>query len=150
MDTTNKTPWHLWAVGLVSLLWNGFGAYDYLMSKAENREYLAGMMEPTGVTVDAAIAYMNAMPLWANVAWGLGVWGAVAGSLLLLLRNRFALHAFVLSLVGLIFGMLHQWTNPMPGMTDTTTPIIFTFVIFAITLFLVWYSRKMAASGVLR
>ena len=150
METANKTPWHLWVVGLVTLIWNGFGAYDYIMSKTENREYLAQMMEPTGVSVDGAIAYMDAMPLWANIAWGLGVWGAVAGSILLLLRNRFAFHAFAVSLVGLVFGMLHQWTNPMPEMTDTTTPMVFTLVIFAITIFLLWYSRRMTAKSVLR
>lgn len=149
MDATAKAPAHLWVVGLLSLVWNGFGAYDYFMSKTENREYLAGMMEPTGVTVDAAIEYINAMPLWANIGWGLGVWGAVAGSVLLLMRKRHAFHAFVASLIGLVLGMLHQWTNPMPGMTDTTTPMIFTLVIFAITLFLLWYSRRMTASGVL-
>jgi hypothetical protein len=31
-DMTVKTPWHLWAVGAVSLLWNGLGGYDYTMS----------------------------------------------------------------------------------------------------------------------
>ena len=38
----------------------------------------------------------------------------------------------------------------MPEMTDTTTPMIFTLVSFAITIFLLWYSRKMTAKGVLR
>lgn len=150
MGTAIRTPWHLWVVGLVTLIWNSFGAYDYLMSKTGNREYLAQMMEPTGVSVDGAIAYIDAMPLWADIAWGLGVWGAVAGSVLLLLRNRFAFHAFALSLVGLLLGIVHQWTNPMPEMTDTTTPIIFTLIIFAITIFLLWYSRRMTATGVLR
>ena len=33
MDSmTRSTPWHLWVVGVVSLLWNGFGAYDFLGS----------------------------------------------------------------------------------------------------------------------
>ena len=134
----------------MSIVVTGSIAYDYIMSKTENREYLAQMMEPTGVSVDGAIADMNAMPLWANIAWVLGVWGAVAGSVLLLLRNRFAFHAFAVSLVGLVFGMIHQWTNPMPEMTDTTTPMIFTLVIFAITIFLLWYSRRMTTAGVLR
>ena len=145
-----KAPWHLWLVGLLSLLWNGFGAYDYLMSKTGNRDYLASMMEPSGVTVDDAIAYMDAMPLWANIAWGLGVWGAVAGSVLLLLRSRFALQGFIVSLVGLVLGVVHQLTSPMPGMTDTTTPVVFTVVILAITLLLLWYARRMTGRGVLR
>lgn len=148
--TTVKAPWHLWLVGLVSLTWNGFGAYDYLMSKTGDREYLDTMMAPAGVGVDEAIAFMDAMPLWANIAWGLGVWGAVAGSVLLLLRSRLALHAFVLSLVGLALGIVHQITRPMPGMTDTTTPILFTLAITAITLLLIGYARRMTGPGVLR
>ena len=147
---TGKTPWHLWVVGAVSLLWNGFGAYDYLMSKTANREYLASMMEPSGVAVDDAIAYIDAMPLWADIAWGLGVWGAVAGSVLLLLRSRFALYGFAASLVGLVLGTVHQVTNPIPGMTDTTTPVVFTVVIFLITLALLYYTRRQMANGVLR
>ena len=32
-----KTPWHLWVVGVVSLLWNGFGGYDFIMSDDPGR-----------------------------------------------------------------------------------------------------------------
>jgi hypothetical protein len=28
-----KTPWHLWVVGILSLLWNAFGGYDYTMTQ---------------------------------------------------------------------------------------------------------------------
>ena len=27
----SRTPWHLWVVGVLSLLWNCYGGYDYLM-----------------------------------------------------------------------------------------------------------------------
>ncbi len=145
-----KTPWHLWVVGIVSLLWNAFGGYDYLMSKMENREYLESAFAPAGVSVDQGIAYMNAMPLWANFAWGLGVWGAVAGSILLLMRSRFALHAFVASLIGLALGVVHQLTHPMPGMTDSAMPLTFTAVITVITILLIWYAHRQTATGVLR
>ena len=146
----SPTPRHLWAVGLGSLLWNAFGAYDYIMSKLGDRDYLAAMMEPAGVGVDDAIAYMDAMPLWASIAWGLGVWGAVAGSLLLLLRSRFAFHAFAVSLLGLVLGAVHQLTNPIPGMSDPAMPLMFTVVIFAITLALLWYCRRLSRMNVLR
>ena len=29
---SGPTPKHLWVVGILSLLWNGYGAYDYTMS----------------------------------------------------------------------------------------------------------------------
>jgi len=28
-DTKKKAPWHLWAAGILALVWNGFGANDY-------------------------------------------------------------------------------------------------------------------------
>jgi len=98
-DTVNArtTPWHLWVVGAVALLWNGYGGYDYLMSHLQG----AAFYEQVGMS-DAQIAYMAAYPAWMHAVWALGVWGAVAGSVLLLLRSRFAVHAFILSLLGII------------------------------------------------
>lgn len=144
------TPWHLWVVGVVSLLWNGFGAYDYIMTQMRDRDYIASMVEPVGMQADAAMAYYDAFPLWADFFWALGVWGSVAGSVLLLLRSRYAFHAFAVSLVGLIGGMAYQFSNPMPGVTDMTVPLVFTAVIFAAIVLLIWYSRAMTARGVLR
>jgi hypothetical protein len=34
---------HLWVVGVLSLLWNGFGAYDYIMSHVGGLDYFRGM-----------------------------------------------------------------------------------------------------------
>ena len=66
-----RTPMHLWIVGILSLLWNCFGSYDYLMTKMRNMDYLAGMTPP-GVSVDALLAYLDGMPLYAQIGWGLG------------------------------------------------------------------------------
>ena len=152
MNTVERAaaPWHLWVVGIVSLLWNGFGGYDYTMTQLRDRDYMASMVEPFGMTADSALAYYEAFPLWADLFWALGVWGSVAGSVLLLLRSRYAVHAFVVSLIGLIGGMTYQFTNPMPGITDMTIPLVFTAVIFAAIVLLIWYSRAMTARGVLR
>lgn len=152
MDTVERTsaPWHLWVVGVVSLLWNGFGGYDYTMTQLRDRDYMASMVEPFGMTADSALAYYDSFPLWADAFWALGVWGSVAGSVLLLLRSRYAFHAFVASLVGLIGGMFYQFTNPMPGLSDMTIPLVFTGVIFAAVALLIWYSKAMTARGVLR
>src|SRR3546814_7159427 len=40
MNTTVKTPWHLWVVGVLSLLWNAVGAFDYTMTKLNDADYL--------------------------------------------------------------------------------------------------------------
>ena len=35
-------PLLLWIVGIVSLLWNSYGCYDYTMTKLDPAHYLAG------------------------------------------------------------------------------------------------------------
>ena len=110
-----RTPMHLWIVRILSLLWNCFGSYDYLMTKMRNMDYLAGMTPP-GVSVDALLAYVDGMPLYAQIGWGLGVWSALVGSILLLMRNRYAIWAFGLSLFGMVLSFGYMFFGPpMPG-----------------------------------
>lgn len=149
-EIASKTPVHLWIVGLGSLLWNGFGGYDYVATKLGDRAYMASMAEPMGIDVDAAMAYYQGFPLWMNLAWAVGVWGAVAGSVLLLLRSGFAYYAFVLSLIGIAVAAYYQIANPMPGMTENALGLAFSAAIVMITALLAWYARAMAKRGVLR
>lgn len=145
-----RSPWHLWVVGIVSLAWNAFGAWDYLQTQLGNREYVAAMTEPMGVNVDAALAYYDRFPAWMDAAWALGVWGAVLGSILLLLRIRFALIAFILSFFGLVVGTLHGIANPMPGMEQTALTIGFTVVLWAVAIALIVYTRHVVAHDFVR
>ncbi|MDP1914547.1 hypothetical protein [Brevundimonas sp.] len=144
-DMTVKTPWHLWVVGLAGLLWNGYGAYGYYMTNTGGDAFMAA----AGMT-EAHIAYVNAMPAWTNAAWAFGVWGGLLGSVLLLLRMKWAFHVYLVSLLGLIGSLIYQY-----GMSDgaqfggASSMIMYAFIL-AGCLFLLWYSRMMAGRGVLR
>ena len=35
-----RVPVHLWIVGVLALLWNGFGCFDYLLTNLKNETYL--------------------------------------------------------------------------------------------------------------
>ena len=148
MTDTMKTatPWHLWAVGVVSLLWNAFGGYDFVMSVTQGETY----WRASGMT-DAMIAYYNAMPTWMYAPWVLGVWGAVAGSILLLLRSRFAVHAFALSLLGalisLLYGAVIDKAPPPPP--EMAAMAYMPYVIAVIAAVLAWYAWTMSKKGVL-
>jgi len=140
------TPWHLWAAGVISLLWNGFGGYDFVMSMTQGEVY----WRASGMN-DAMIAYYNAMPAWMYVPWVLGVGGAVAGSVLLLLRSRFAVHAFALSLTGAVVSLLYglvidKAPAPPPEMAAMT---YMPYVIVVIAALLAWYAWTMGKKGVL-
>ena len=149
MATQSRTPAHLWIVGALALLWNGFGSYDYLMTRMRNTEYLAGMM-PT-VDPQAMLAWVDAFPIWAQAGWALGVWGGLIGALLLLMRNRWAVPLFAASLLGAVVGLGYQIVAapPLAGMEGAMNDLM-PFVIIVVALALFLYARAMKARGVLR
>ncbi|WP_332653367.1 hypothetical protein [Brevundimonas sp.] len=144
---TTSTPWHLWAVGVVSLLWNAFGGYDFIMTTTQGAAY----MRASGFD-QAMIDYFLAMPAWMYGPWILGVWGAVAGSILLLLRNKLAVWAFGLSLIGAVISLIYgQVINPPPPVPAEMAMMSYMpWVITAIAAFLAWYAWTMSKKGVLR
>ena len=144
-----RAPAHLWIVGILSLLWNGFGAFDYFQTRTKGAEWINQMM--TGVDGEQFMAYINAFPLWASIGWGLGVWFALAGSILLLMRSRHAVLAFGISLVGAVTGIGYQLMNPVdiPEMHAGFNGFVpYLVILIALALFL--YARAQAAKGVLR
>jgi len=143
---TTRTPWHLWLVGTVSLLWNAFGAFDFVSTTTRGETYMREM----GFD-QAMIDYFNAMPAWMYVPWTLGVWGAVIGSILLLLRKRLAVIAFALSLVGALVSLVYgQFINPPPLAPNQAMMQWMPYVIAVIAAFLAWYAWTMKKRGVLR
>lgn len=152
---TVATPWHLWVVGLFALLFNGYGAYDYFMSQTGNREHVQaalemGGMDVTPAMVDSAVQYFSEFPFWADLLWALGVWGGVAGALLLLSRSRFAYPAWLVSLFGLVTSNAYGFSDPFPGVTDMTPTLIAVTAIFIIMVLLTLYARSLVKQGVLR
>ena len=147
MIETVKTPWHLWLVGVLSLLWNGFGAFDFIQTTTRGEAY----MRAAGFD-DAMVAYYQAMPGWMYVPWTLGVWGAVIGSVMLLLRRRWAVPAFGLSLLGalvsLIYGKLID--PPPPAPPELAAMSWMPIVILLIAVLLFGYAFNMRKRGVLR
>ena len=139
---TKSTPWHLWAVGLVSLLWNGYGGYDYVMTQTNNAAYLAQFTPEQR-------AYFDSFPMWMEVVWAVGVWGAVLGSVLLLLRSKWAFHAFLASLIAFAASVVYGQTSGGAAVMGTTG-MVFSAAIFLLGLGFVMYSRMMTRKGVLR
>jgi len=144
------TPAHLWIVGGLGTLWNAFGAYDYVMTRTRNTDYLKSMMPD--VDPQAMLAWVDGFPIWAQFGWGLGVWGGLLGSLLLLAKNRYAFHVLLLSLIGCVISLGWQMladTNPPPGM-DSSMNTVMPLIIIAVAAGLFLYARAMRAKGVLR
>lgn len=144
MEGRGRTPWHLWAVGVLSLPWNAFGATDYTMTQLRHPAWM-GQMTPDQVQ------WIEAAPAVAHASWACGVWGALLGSLLLLARSRHAVLAFALSLAGLAVNTGYQLTAPIPsGHMDGTFALALHAAIWAVAIALLVYALRMRRRGVLR
>jgi hypothetical protein len=138
-----RTPRHLWAVGVLALVWNAFGCTDFTMTVTRNPEWLAPLSPEM-------IDWLDAAPSWTVVTWALGVWGGLAGALLLLLRSRWAVAAFTASLLGLAVNQIYPFISEVPGMLTSPASIAITLVIWIVAVFLLWYAVRMRNRGVLR
>ena len=145
-----RAPMHLWIVGGLGTLWNGFGAYDYWMTRTRNTEYLAIMMPD--VDPQATLAWVDSFPVWAQFGWGLGVWMGLLGSILLLVRHRFAVHTLALSALGAVIGLGYQIiaAPPLAGTEGDMMMTVMPYVIIAVAIGLFLYARSMASKGILR
>lgn len=143
--TAAKAPLSYWVVAILSLLWNAMGGIDYTMTRLRNADYLKSAGDPQVI-----LAWVDSFPVWAQVGWALGVWGSVAGSLLLLARSRHAVNAFLVSLLGALVSFGYQFTHALPPAMESTSGKAMPVLIILVVLFLWQFSRKEAGKGMLR
>jgi hypothetical protein len=137
-----RAPWHLWLVGILGLLWNSVGAFDYFMTQTRNETYMDRLTAEQ-------LEVLNGFPAWLVASWALAVWGGVLGALLLLLRKRLAVPVLLVSLLAMMVTAIHNFLSAA-GMYETAgTGPGFVLLIFAIALGLWLYARAMSQRGVL-
>ena len=137
-----KTPMHLWIVGVLALLWNFMGVFDYLASQLELEFYMSEFPPEM-------LEWIDAMPAWATAAWAFGVWGAFAGTIGLLLRKKWAVVAYAVSLGGLLVSSIYSYmlTDAMEMMGSGA--VFMNIAIWAVAILLLFYAWAMAKKGVL-
>ncbi len=137
------TPWHLWVIAVVALLWNVMGAFDYYMSQTRNEAYMA-MFTPE------QLEFFYSFPAWSVALWAIAVWGGVLGCILLLLRNKLAVCVFLISLICMVINTIYIYgfTNGIEVMGDPFS-IAFSAAIFIVALFLYLYSKSMQTKNII-
>ncbi|MDF1801024.1 MAG: hypothetical protein P1V81_17785 [Planctomycetota bacterium] len=142
-DTSTKTPVSLWIVGVVSLLWNAMGGYDYVMTHSRDETYLANF-------TPEQLAYLDGYPGWMVSFWAIGVWGGVLGSVLLLLRKSLAGTLFAASFLAVVVATVRNFVFAEGFEAMGTGGALFAGAIFLAALGQLLYARAMRARGVLR
>ncbi|WKK64617.1 hypothetical protein [Lutimonas zeaxanthinifaciens] len=141
-ETKNKNPKGFWIIGIVALLWNLMGVAEYLQLAYMKEETLAAM------PVEQQALYEN-VPAWVTGAFALAVFGGLLGCILLLMKKKLATVVFIISLISVLAQMSYSifMTNAMEVMGAMA--IFMPILVIVISIFLVWYSRKMESEGVL-
>lgn len=139
----SKTPVHLWIVGGLALLWNAVGAFDYVATQLRLEGYMSQFTQEQ-------LDYFYGFPAWAVAAWACAVWFALFGSIALLLRRRLAYLLFTISLVAMLASTVHSFLLSEGAAMMGSGGVVFSGLIVAVAILLVWYSKSMTTRGVLR
>ena len=143
MNTTVRTPWHLWLAASLSAAWFLFAAFGYVMTATENPAFLARF--PPDL-----MHLLEVMPSWARAARTCGIWVGPIAAILLFLRSRHAFLAFVIVLCALVVGTLgEQWVG-LPGTMKSASIFALKAVNWSLLIGMVVYTHWMRLKGVLR
>jgi hypothetical protein len=138
-----KPPFWFWVAAGLGLAWNVFGIYQFVGSVFGSQADLMAR----GMTASQAAAYA-AIPLWMNLAFAIGVFGGLLGSVLLMLRNRVATPVFAASLAGYVVLYIGDITEGIFAVMGPPQVVVLTAVVL-IAAALLWSSRRFERSGVL-
>jgi hypothetical protein len=126
------------------VVWNGFGSLDYTMTQIRHPAWMAQMTAEQ-------LTFLEGAPFWLDATWALGVWGGLIGSGLLLVRSRYAVAAFIVSLAGLAGNTLSQLALPEPSPhLDSGGGIVLHATVWAIAVGLLVYAVQVRRRGALR
>jgi len=137
-----RRPIHLWIVGVLAFLWNLMGAFDYLATQLKLDFHMSQFTEEQ-------LVYFYGFPAWAVAGWAFAVWAAFAGSIGLLLRRRWSVWAFAVSLAGMFVSSIYTLGMSNGAEMMGAGGMVFTLMIWVIAIFLLVYARSQAKSGVL-
>lgn len=141
--TTNKPATWFWVVSAIALVWNAMGVIAYIAQVTMSAEALQALPENERALYESA-------PAWATAAFAIAVWGGALGSILLLIRKKWATAVLIISFVGIIVQMIHSFfianSIEVYGLGGLVMPLM----ILIAGAYLIWFSRKSTAKGWLK
>ncbi len=135
-----RVPWHLWVVGVLSLLWNAAGASTIMSAQSG-----------APMDMDAAeIAYYAAQPQWFVAVADVVLISAILAAIALLLRSRWAVHLYVLSIAGIVVTSAYDIAAGTALLLQNQGWLILDVVTTGLAILQLAYAIAMWRRGVLR
>ena len=139
MTNSTKPTSAYWIISVLALLWYAMGVIAYLGQAYISDANFAKLSEGDQV-------YYENVPAWVTAVFAISVFIGALGCVSLLFRKKWAFSLFLLSLITVIVQFVYnffiQEFKEIVG-----TDMIWSVVVIAIALFLVWYSKKSTSNG---
>jgi hypothetical protein len=136
----NKAPKWFTAVAIVALLWNLLGCFAFFA------DLQVSAQDVTKLSAAEQTLY-NARPTWAFAATALAVFAGAIGCIGLLLRKRWALVLFSLSLVGILVQDFGLFVLVNGASLAGSAAVVLQLLVLAIAIGLIYLSRSAIARG---
>ena len=143
MGESAKLPVVFWIIAGVGLLWNIIGLVMFYIQMTATPDMLASTY------TEEQVAYLQNVPFWVDAAFGLAVLAGVLGCIALLMRKSIATTLFMVSLAAIIIQNIYNFvigdSLDVFGPSAAALP----FMVIAIAIVLLTYSRHAKRGGLL-
>ena len=143
-SSTRAVPQWFWIAAALGLAWNVFGVFQFLTTVGATAETLVR----GGMTASQAAFYVT-LPTWLHVVFAVGVFAGALGCVLLLLRRRWSVTVFAISLLAYIALFLGDALLGVFTVLGMPQVIVLTLVV-VIAGALLWLARRFDRAGLLR
>jgi len=136
----SKAPWHLWVVGILSLMWNVGGAWTFIQAQSG-----------APMDMDATeIAYFAAQAPWFVALVDVAVVAPLLAAVALLLRSRWAVHLYGLSIAAIVITSVYDIAQGTALLLNDQGWLILDVVTTSLAIVQLIYAMAMRRRGVLR
>jgi hypothetical protein len=139
-DVVSAIPKSFWIIAVAALLWNLLGVAMFLMQVIMTPETLANMPAEQRQIYEAT-------PVWLNIAFAVAVFGGVIGALGLLLKKRWAVTFFLISLLALLVQIMGAYAVTPVWQAYGLAGLVMPVVLVVVALLLWVYARKATIWG---
>ncbi len=143
MTSLIKPPKSFWIIGVLALLWNLMGLFQFFMTT-----FMLDSMVEHLPEVQADM--YRSIPMWYTVIFAIAVFSGVLGSFTMLLRKKITIALFGISLLAVLvaqgYWILGTDVMEVMGISSVIMPLI----VIVISIFLYFYNKGAAKNGWLK
>ena len=143
MTNTNKPNVVFWIIGVVALIWNGWGSFLYIAQAYDMEIATEGLSQEQ-------IALVEGMPAWYTALFAIAVFAGALGAITFLMRKKMTATLFILSFVTATINQVYWlFGTDATDVFSEKQPYLMPIIVIVIAAFLVWYSKDQKGKGVL-